>query len=95
MIDNNHHNHPTNNSEDNNIVTNYKSSEMDFERLINGDTDRLISRTSNLLQNKSFTDVTFIVGPASHSKKYVGHRVLLAMTSPGEFKNSCLCTTNT
>ena len=42
----------------------------------------LISRTSNLLQNKSFTDVTFIVGPASHSKKYVGHRVLLAMTSP-------------
>lgn len=33
-------------------------------------------------QNKSFTDVTFIVGPAQHSKKYVGHRVLLAMTSP-------------
>lgn len=33
-------------------------------------------------QNKSFTDVTFIVGPPQHSKKYVGHRVLLAMTSP-------------
>uniref|UniRef100_A0A6G1SHT7 BTB/POZ domain-containing protein 6-B n=1 Tax=Aceria tosichella TaxID=561515 RepID=A0A6G1SHT7_9ACAR len=32
--------------------------------------------------NKSFTDVTFIVGPPQHSKKYVGHRVLLAMTSP-------------
>ena len=49
---------------------------------INGDNDRLVSRASNLLQNKSFTDVTFIVGPPSHSKKYVGHRVLLAMTSP-------------
>lgn len=59
-------------------------SEVDFQRLINGDTDRLVSRTSNLLHNKSFTDVTFIVGPASHSKKYVGHRVLLAMTSPGQ-----------
>lgn len=42
----------------------------------------LLNRTSNLLANKSFTDVTFIVGPPSHSKKYVGHRVLLAMTSP-------------
>lgn len=37
-----------------------------------------------LCQNKSFTDVTFIVGPPQHSKKYVGHRVLLAMTSPGK-----------
>jgi hypothetical protein len=36
-----------------------------------------------MLHNKSFTDVTFIVGPAHNSKKYVGHRVLLAMTSPG------------
>jgi len=42
----------------------------------------LVSRTNNLLQNKAFTDVTFIVGPPSQSKKYVGHRVLLAMTSP-------------
>ena len=41
-----------------------------------------MNRTSNLLANKSFTDVTFIVGPPTHSKKYVGHRVLLAMTSP-------------
>ncbi|RWS23960.1 BTB/POZ domain-containing protein 6-B-like protein [Leptotrombidium deliense] len=49
---------------------------------INGESDRLVSRASNLLQNKSFTDVTFIVGPPQHSKKYVGHRVLLAMTSP-------------
>lgn len=59
-------------------------SEVDLQRIINGTdaADRLVSRTSNLLQNKSFTDVTFIVGPASHSKKYVGHRVLLAMTSP-------------
>ena len=44
--------------------------------------NQLINRTSSLLTNKSFTDVTFIVGPPSHSKKYVGHRVLLAMTSP-------------
>ncbi|CAG2106132.1 unnamed protein product [Medioppia subpectinata] len=57
-------------------------SEIDFQRLINGECDRLVSRASNLLQNKSFTDVTFIVGPPQHSKKYVGHRVLLAMTSP-------------
>ena len=59
-------------------------SEVDLQRIINGTdaADRLVSRTSNLLQNKSFTDVTFIVGPPSHSKKYVGHRVLLAMTSP-------------
>ena len=59
-------------------------SEVDLQRIINGSdaADRLVSRTSNLLQNKSFTDVTFIVGPPSHSKKYVGHRVLLAMTSP-------------
>ncbi|XP_053201158.1 uncharacterized protein LOC128386188 isoform X1 [Panonychus citri] len=57
-------------------------SEVDFQRLINGESDRLVSRASNLLQNKSFTDVTFIVGPPQHSKKYVGHRVLLAMTSP-------------
>lgn len=35
-----------------------------------------------MLHNKSFTDVTFIVGPPHASKKYVGHRVLLAMTSP-------------
>ncbi|KAF7490011.1 BTB/POZ domain-containing protein 6 [Sarcoptes scabiei] len=49
---------------------------------INGDADRLVSRASNLLHNKAFTDVTFIVGPPNHSKKYVGHRVLLAMTSP-------------
>ncbi|KAI1303600.1 BTB/POZ domain-containing protein 6-B [Halotydeus destructor] len=57
-------------------------SEVDFQRLINGENERLVSRASNLLQNKSFTDVTFIVGPPAHSKKYVGHRVLLAMTSP-------------
>lgn len=50
----------------------------------NGEADRLVSRASNLLQNKSFTDVTFIVGPPQQSKKYVGHRVLLAMTSPGK-----------
>lgn len=40
------------------------------------------ARASNMLHNKSFTDVTFIVGPPNNSKKYVGHRVLLAMTSP-------------
>lgn len=60
----------------------FAKSEVDFQRLINGDCDRLVSRASNLLHNKSFTDVTFIVGPPNHSKKYVGHRVLLAMTSP-------------
>ena len=53
-----------------------------FIHQINGDADRLVSRASNLLHNKAFTDVTFIVGPPNHSKKYVGHRVLLAMTSP-------------
>src|SRR5688500_2187886 len=56
--------------------------EADFQRLINGDNDKLVYRTSNHLLNNTFTDVTFIVCPPSHSKKYVGHRVLLAMTSP-------------
>ncbi|KAM7289832.1 BTB/POZ domain-containing protein 2 [Ixodes scapularis] len=46
------------------------------------DGEKVLQRTSSLLQNKAFTDVTFIVGPPSASKKYVGHRVLLAMTSP-------------
>ncbi|OQR77615.1 BTB/POZ domain-containing protein 6-B-like, partial [Tropilaelaps mercedesae] len=60
------------------------------------ESDKILQRTSSLLQNKAFTgrpyillvvrfcilDVTFIVGPPSASKKYVGHRVLLAMTSP-------------
>lgn len=51
-------------------------------RVIN---DLPFSRIPSLVQqNKSFTDVTFIVGPPQHSKKYVGHRVLLAMTSPGK-----------
>ncbi|XP_074594319.1 uncharacterized protein LOC141849757 isoform X1 [Brevipalpus obovatus] len=64
------------------VGTSFIKSEIDFQRLINGESERLVSRASNLLQNKSFTDVTFIVGPPQHSKKYVGHRVLLAMTSP-------------
>ena len=59
------------------------ASEVDLDRLLAGEKERLVARTSSLLHNKSFTDVTFIVGPASHSRKYVGHRVLLAMTSPG------------
>ncbi|XP_013780294.1 BTB/POZ domain-containing protein 6-like [Limulus polyphemus] len=46
------------------------------------DSKKVLHRTSSLLQNKSFTDVTFIVGPTTASKKYVGHKVLLAMTSP-------------
>lgn len=76
-----HHNHNQHQDGSASQATLIKS-EVDFQRLINGESERLVSRTSNLLQNKSFTDVTFIVGPASHSKKYVGHRVLLAMTSP-------------
>lgn len=64
------------------------SSSHCFIDQINGDSDRLVSRASNLLHNKSFTDVTFIVGPPAHSKKYVGHRVLLAMTSPGKINHN-------
>ncbi|XP_067138703.1 BTB/POZ domain-containing protein 3-like isoform X1 [Centruroides vittatus] len=44
--------------------------------------ENLVERTSSLLEKKTFTDVTFIVGPGSSAKKYTGHKVLLAMTSP-------------
>ncbi|XP_076359811.1 BTB/POZ domain-containing protein 6-like isoform X1 [Tachypleus tridentatus] len=46
------------------------------------DKEKVLERTSSLLQTKSFSDVTFIVGPSTSSKKYVGHKVLLAMASP-------------
>ncbi|XP_076315687.1 BTB/POZ domain-containing protein 6-like [Tachypleus tridentatus] len=46
------------------------------------DKGKVLERTSSLLQTKSFSDVTFIVGPSTSSKKYVGHKVLLAMASP-------------
>ncbi|GFT58493.1 hypothetical protein NPIL_173421 [Nephila pilipes] len=46
------------------------------------ESEKVLQRTSSLLQNTALSDVTFIVGPPSASKKYVGHRVLLAMTSP-------------
>ncbi|XP_055932828.1 BTB/POZ domain-containing protein 6-like isoform X2 [Argiope bruennichi] len=34
------------------------------------------------LKKKKFSDITFIVGAPSAAKKYTGHRVVLAMTSP-------------
>ncbi|UYV74841.1 hypothetical protein LAZ67_12001280 [Cordylochernes scorpioides] len=44
--------------------------------------ERVVERTSSLLQNTALSDVTFLVGPPSAARRYVGHRVLLAMTSP-------------
>ncbi|XP_023234303.1 BTB/POZ domain-containing protein 3-like [Centruroides sculpturatus] len=47
-----------------------------------GESEKVLQRTSSLLKNTALSDVTFIVGPNTSSKRYVGHRVLLAMTSP-------------